>query len=229
MAEGWLAHQGGRLAEARALDARPDLAAQLEPRDRAYLDTCDAREAAAAAERENARANELARRRRRSARRLKRIRPQRKRGFPRNLSQVVGVAAILLALVAVASIALGVLAKREAARSEESSLLARQAADSLVIDIAQGLRNVEGMPTTSVKRILETAKGVVDRLSSKSTEDLDLRKSRLLMLRQFAINYTALGDLATALDFPKPASKARAMPSARRRTGHRRGFWRSVS
>ena len=61
MAEGWLAHQSGRLAEAHALDARPDLVAQLEPRDRAYLGGCDAREAAAAAERENARANELAR------------------------------------------------------------------------------------------------------------------------------------------------------------------------
>ena len=61
MAEGWLAHQGGRLAEARALDARPDLAAQLESRDRAYLGSCDAREAAAAAEREKARENELAR------------------------------------------------------------------------------------------------------------------------------------------------------------------------
>ena len=61
MAEGWLAHQGGRLAEARALEARPDLAAQLEPRDRAYLGACDTREAAAAAEREDARVNELAR------------------------------------------------------------------------------------------------------------------------------------------------------------------------
>ena len=113
----------------------------------------------------------------------------------------MGVAAILLALVAVASIALGVLAKREATRAEESSLLARQAADSLVIDIAQGLRNVEGMPTTSVRRILETAKGVIDRLTSNAPEDLDLRTSRVLMLRQFAISYTALGDLATALDF----------------------------
>ena len=208
MAEGWLAHQGGRLAEARALDARPDLAAQLEPRDRAYLDTCDAREAAAAAERENARASELARVKAEAQRaQVEADQAAAQARFSRNLSRVVGVAAILLALVAVASIALGVLAKREAARSEESSLLARQAADSLVIDIAQGLRNVEGMPTTSVKRILETAKGVVDRLSSNAPEDLDLRKSRLLMLRQFAINYTALGDLATALDFAEASVK----------------------
>ena len=58
-----------------------------------------------------------------------------------------------------------------------------------------------------MKRILETAKGVVDRLSSNAPEDLDLRKSRVLMLRQFAINYTALGDLATALDFAEASVK----------------------
>ncbi len=61
MAEGWLAHQGGRLAEARALDARPDLVALLDARDRAYIDACSQREAAVAAERERARAAELAR------------------------------------------------------------------------------------------------------------------------------------------------------------------------
>ena len=92
------------------------------------------------------------------------------------------------------------LAKREATKAEESYQIARQAADGLVVDIAQGLRNVEGMPTASVKRILETAKGVVDRLAASAPDDVDLRKSHVLMLRQFAINYTALGDLATALD-----------------------------
>ena len=200
-AEGWLAHQGGRLAEARALDARLDLAAQLEPRDRAYLESCGAREAAAAAEREKARANELARAKAEAEQATARAR------FSRNLSRVVGGAAILLALVAAASIALGVLAKREATRAEESYQIARQAADSLVIDIAQGLRNVEGMPTASVKRILETAKGVVDRLTSAAPDDLELKTSRAVMLRQFAVNYVALGDLATALDFSEAGVK----------------------
>ena len=201
MAEGWLAHQGGRLAEARALDARPDLAAQLESRDRAYLGSCDAREAAAAAEREKARENELARAKAEAERAQAEADQATARArFSRNLSRVVGVAAIFLALVAAASIALGVLAKREATKAEESYQIARQAADGLVVDIAQGLRNVEGMPTASVKRILETAKGVVDRLAASAPDDVDLRKSHVLMLRQFAINYTALGDLATALD-----------------------------
>ena len=46
-AGGWLAHQGERLAEAHALDARPDIAAKLEPTDRAYLAACRDKERAA--------------------------------------------------------------------------------------------------------------------------------------------------------------------------------------
>src|SRR5208282_2860462 len=111
MAEGWLAHQGGRLAEARALDVRPDLAAQLEARDRAYLENCGAREAAAAAEREKARASELARAKAEAERaKAEADHATAQARFSRNLTRVVGGAAILLALVAVASIALGVLA-----------------------------------------------------------------------------------------------------------------------
>jgi hypothetical protein len=57
----WLAHRGQRLADAGALDARPDIAAKLDAADRAYLAACRTREAVEAAEREQARLNELAR------------------------------------------------------------------------------------------------------------------------------------------------------------------------
>jgi tetratricopeptide (TPR) repeat protein len=210
MAEGWLAHQGGRLAEARALDARPDLAAQLEARDRTYLGACGAREEAAMAEREKARENELARAKAEADEAIARAR------FSRNSSRVVGIAAILLAVVAIASIALGVLAKREATRAEESYQIARHAADSLVVDIAQGLRNVEGMPTASVKCILETTKNVIDGLASSASDDIDLRTSHVLMLGQFATNYAAIGDLGTALEYAESSVReARAILASR--------------
>jgi tetratricopeptide (TPR) repeat protein len=48
--DAWLSHQGQRLTEAQALDARPDIAARLDPIDRAYLAQCRAREEAARAE-----------------------------------------------------------------------------------------------------------------------------------------------------------------------------------
>ena len=53
--DSWLAHQGQRLTEALALDARPDLAGRLDATDRAYLAGCRAREEAARAEAEQRR------------------------------------------------------------------------------------------------------------------------------------------------------------------------------
>ena len=187
----------------------PRSAAQLESRDRAYLEGCAAREAAIAAERERARANELARAKAEAERATAQAR------FSRNMTRGAAGAAAVLALVAGVSVWLGVVAKREAARAEESYRIAREAADGLVIDIAQGLRTVEGMPSTTVKRILETAKGVVDRLGAAEPGDPDLAKSRVAMLRQFAINYMALGDLATARDYAEAGvAKAREIAEA---------------
>ncbi len=201
-AEGWLAHQGLRLAEARALNSRPDLAAQLEPRDRAYLERCGAREAEFLAERERARANELARAKAEAERaQAEADRATELARHSRQLARVVGAAASVFAVIALVSVALGVVARREAARAEDSFQIARQAADSLVVEIAHGLRGVEGMPAASVRRILGSAKSVVERLASAAPDDLDLARSRVLMQRQFAINYSALGDLGGALDF----------------------------
>jgi tetratricopeptide (TPR) repeat protein len=50
--EAWLAHQGQRLAEAQALDARPDIAARLDAIDRAYLAGCRTEEDRRRAERD---------------------------------------------------------------------------------------------------------------------------------------------------------------------------------
>ena len=57
-AEAWLAHQGQRLAEARALYERPDIAARLDNRDRRYLAACQARADAVQREREERAAKE---------------------------------------------------------------------------------------------------------------------------------------------------------------------------
>ena len=53
--DSWLAHQGQRLGDAQALDARPDIAARLNGIDRAYLAACCAREVALRAEAEQRR------------------------------------------------------------------------------------------------------------------------------------------------------------------------------
>ncbi|MGA3341613.1 MAG: TIR domain-containing protein [Methylocella sp.] len=64
-APAWLAHQGERLAEAQALDERPDIAARLDATDRAYLAHCRAKEEAArSAEAERTREREAEQERR---------------------------------------------------------------------------------------------------------------------------------------------------------------------
>ena len=123
----------------------------------------------------------------------------------RRRQRLTFAAAVVFALAAVASIALGLVAKREATKAEENFQVARQAANGLVVDIAEGLRNVEGMPATTVKRILATAKLVVDRLAANAPGDADLGESRAEMLRQFALNYSALGDLGDASDYAAAA------------------------
>jgi WD40 repeat protein len=50
--DSWLAHQGQRLTEALALDARPDIAGRLDATDRAYLAGCRLRDETARAEAE---------------------------------------------------------------------------------------------------------------------------------------------------------------------------------
>ena len=59
---GWLTHLGLRLAEARQLDVRPDIAARLGDLDRRYLAACQSREDAERRAREEAQAREEAHR-----------------------------------------------------------------------------------------------------------------------------------------------------------------------
>jgi tetratricopeptide (TPR) repeat protein len=87
-------------------------------------------------------------------------------------------------------------AKRAAQTAEQ---LAKGTADSLVINVAQGLRHVEGMRAESVRKILETAKGTFDKLAAASPGDLGLQGSRAAMLNEFGETYHALGDLDSAL------------------------------
>ncbi len=91
------------------------------------------------------------------------------------------------------------IAKEERDRAERNFGIARQTADGLVSNIAQGLRNVIGMPSDTVRRILETAKGTFERLSSSAPDDTRLQRSRAIMLDEFGETYRALGNLDAAL------------------------------
>jgi tetratricopeptide (TPR) repeat protein len=77
--------------------------------------------------------------------------------------------------------------------------IATRAAESMVFDIAQSLRNMQGLSAEAVRKILETAKTAFDQLAEAAPDDLDLQRSRAAMLGQFGRTYLTLGDLEAAL------------------------------
>jgi tetratricopeptide (TPR) repeat protein len=135
------------------------------------------------------------------------------RNRARARQRMVAVAAVFFFALAFAATVAGVLAYRsrqEAVRAEQRAVaerdratqnfeLARRAADSLVVDIAHGLRNVQGMSAQTVRKILETAKTTFEQLAASAPDDPALQRSRSVMLDEFGDTYQTLGDLEGAL------------------------------
>jgi len=90
--DSWLAHQGQRLTEALALDARPDIAGRLDATDRAYLAGCRARE-------ETARAEAEQRRREREEEQARKLADARKIAFRTRVGTVVAAVFAIVAVV----------------------------------------------------------------------------------------------------------------------------------
>ena len=90
-------------------------------------------------------------------------------------------------------------AKVERDNATRNFKLAQKTAESLVFDIAQGLRNVQGMSAETVRKILETARATFEQLATSAPDDLELQRSRSVMLNEFGNIYLTLGDLDQAL------------------------------
>ena len=90
-------------------------------------------------------------------------------------------------------------AKEERDRATRNFKLAQKTAESLVFDIAQGLRDVQGMSTQTVRKILQTAQATFEQLTASAPDDVALQRSRAVMLAQFGDTYRTLGDLEQAL------------------------------
>ena len=90
-------------------------------------------------------------------------------------------------------------ANQERDNATRSFKLAQKTAESLVFDIAQGLRNVQGMSAGTVRKILETARATFEQLATSAPENLPLQRSRAAMLDEFGATYLTLGDLEQAL------------------------------
>jgi tetratricopeptide (TPR) repeat protein len=127
------------------------------------------------------------------------------RNRARAFQRLVAASAVVffaLAVVATAALVLAYRAQQEAVaerdRATRNFKLAQNTADSLVWNIAQGLRNVQGMSAQSIRKILETARATFEQLAMSAPDDLTLQRSRGAMLNEFGDTYLALGDLEQA-------------------------------
>jgi tetratricopeptide (TPR) repeat protein len=90
-------------------------------------------------------------------------------------------------------------AKEERDKATRNFRLAQQAAESMVIDIARGLRNVQGMSAETVRKILDTARVTFEQLAAAAPDDQALQLGQSMLLDEFGETYQTLGDLDAAL------------------------------
>ncbi len=178
--EAWLAHGGGRLAEAQGLDARPDIAGKLDATDRAYIAACRAREDAAHIEVEQ-------RRREREAEQERRVTDaQALTAATRRTAQRTRIGLVAALVLAVATAGFGLFAKAQKTRADQKTVE------------AEAQRDAAGRAETSAKQ--QTT------LAQAAKKEADQRAG--LLASDVAQSYIAAGDLDGAALLLIQASQA---------------------
>lgn len=103
-------------------------------------------------------------------------------------------------LLAVAALWQWRVAVRQTEIARQEFAAAKGAVDGLIFDVAQGLRDVEGMRIGTTHKVLDTVKGTVDKLIATAPGDPGLERSRATMFNNFVITYLRVGDAKAALD-----------------------------
>ncbi len=107
----------------------------------------------------------------------------------------VAAAAAVFALLAVSASGAGFFAWHEEQRAARSLAAAKGAVSNLVFDIAQKLRNVQGMRAETIAAVLQEAQNRLDELTQQAPDDYQLRRLRAAALDEIAQTYLAIGDL----------------------------------
>jgi tetratricopeptide (TPR) repeat protein len=118
------------------------------------------------------------------------------RNRARAFQRLVAASAVVFFALTVVATAAGIWAYRAQQQAAASLKIAQDVADSLVIDIASGLRD-RGLPAATVRKVLETAKAAHEQLAKPNDPALQFRRS--MMLEEFGKTYQTLGDLTQAL------------------------------
>ena len=89
-------------------------------------------------------------------------------------------------------------AQVEQARAEYNLAAAARAANGLVFDLAQGLRDVAGVPVATIRLILTRADRLLADLAPGDDAPAELRRTRSAALNEFVTTYLDQGDVAAA-------------------------------
>src|SRR5262249_7047771 len=90
------------------------------------------------------------------------------------------------------------IAQEQRDRAQYNFAVAKQAADDVVGQLAQNLRDVQGMRVETVRRILDAARTLMDQIAQAAPDDPQLQRSRVAMLSEFTETFTRIGDLGQA-------------------------------
>jgi tetratricopeptide (TPR) repeat protein len=112
--------------------------------------------------------------------------------------RLTAVAALVFAVLTIGATGAGIFAWHEEQRAERSLHAAKHAVNVIVIDIAEGLRNVEGVRTATIRTVLERIQDTVEWLAHFAPGNLGLQQLYLELLDEFAATYQTAGDIGRA-------------------------------
>jgi tetratricopeptide (TPR) repeat protein len=98
-----------------------------------------------------------------------------------------------------------VIAKNEATRAERNFGAAKETVDSVIFDLVDGLKNIEGMRVETVRRLLERSEAAIRQLASRTENDPAVRRSQAVMYQLFSDTYLRLGATPLAADYARRA------------------------
>jgi tetratricopeptide (TPR) repeat protein len=91
-----------------------------------------------------------------------------------------------------------ILAEGMRQRAEANYALAKNAAGSVLIDLAIGLRNTDGVKMGTVQKILETVRSTHEKFAKQAERDAEVWAHRNLMHIEFAKTYLKVGEILAA-------------------------------
>jgi tetratricopeptide (TPR) repeat protein len=100
----------------------------------------------------------------------------------------------------------------EAVRAERNFGAAKTTVDSVIVDLVEGLKDVEGLRAEAARRILSRAEAAVGQLAVRTEDDPEVRISQAVMFEQYSDIYFRLGDMRLAVEYAwKPIETFRAL------------------